>query len=142
MCSTVTKCIPRDMVIKNVAPFTNITSTMRVTNFYNFKSFRYSNVIHHNPIRVLSQCLAPGIRKFWTKHGVSISDFRGSNKVVFYRVVACHRFKVSLIWMTNHSMGFAREFGRRYLFLSGPLKIFPGGLYKCRVVGFFVVNLW
>ena len=75
------------------------------------KFLRYSILIHHHPIHILSHCLSPGSRKVWKKRGVRISGVRGSNRAFFDHVVSHHEFEVSLIWMANHSMRFASDFG-------------------------------
>ena len=78
----------------------------------------------------------PGTSQVWTKHYVSISDVRVSNKEVLDNVVAHHVFEVSLRCMANHSLGFASEFGCSNLFLGEPFKKFPGYLYEGHVLFF------
>ena len=90
--------------------------------------------MHSHPIQMLLQFIAPGNIKVWTKHGVSISDVRGINRVVFYHVVSYHVFEVSIRWMANHYLGLARNFGCRDLFLGEPF-IFLWFLRRTRTFG-------
>ena len=115
------------MLIKDGAPFTKSHLPLELRNFVILKNLRYINVIHRHSIRVLLQCLAPGTSKICTKHGVSISDIRGWSRAVFDHVFDHHIFKVSLRWVTNHSLGFMRNFGCGDLFLGKTFKIVPDG---------------
>ena len=100
---------------------------------------RYSNAIHHHPVRILSHFLAPGTSKVCTKDGVVIGDVRSINRSVLDHVVAHHTFEVSLIWMAKHSLDFASNF---ISFLVNPsiggLQTFLDSLYEVRVLGFLV----
>ena len=87
-------------------------------------------------------CISPGTSDVWYKHGVDISGFIVSNRPVWYHVVAHHGFKVSLIVMANHSMGFMRNFGCGDLFISEPFKKPPDGFCKGQILGFVGVNVW
>ena len=71
------------MVINNGAPFANITSSVRVTKTFNFKKPRYSNIIHHHPVRLLLHFLVRGTSEVCAEYGVRISDVIGSKRGSF-----------------------------------------------------------
>ena len=92
MCYKVTNFILCDIVVKNCVTFTKIISTMIVTNLCNLKIPSYINVIHHHPNMIILNCLAPGTSKVWSKHGVRVSEVRGSIREILDDVVANHGF--------------------------------------------------